>query len=407
MPLLVLRLSSPAVLDDDGYDLRAEWLVLEDTGSVRGEGSTDYHGLMDLADPNQDWVTQPGNVLVLVPNQHVLEVSATVPGRSAGQIRRALPYAVEEFIATDIERMHLASGAIRPGQPVPCQLIERELIEGWVQALHSAGVVPGYFVADAHVLPYADDSATVLQDDNEALIHTHGQAATIDRGNLLVALQSLPIEHARLINGELTDIEAAQLQDVAVESENTGGSAVEVLARHWQGRTDINLLQGEFAPPRARVGFSKGWGIAAALACVWVLVAWGAMVAEAWWANSQAEALNDEAQTLYSSLFPGEKPRNVRRALAARIGERTASDGRGLVALTGDIAEVLPDDAGMRSLEFSGQRGELKTEILVTGFAQLEAVEKQLAERGVAAELQNSLQEDNRVRAYFLVREQR
>ncbi len=407
MPLLVLRPLTPARKAEEGFDLRLEWLVLEDGGAVRGEGTTDYHGLGDLADPNQAWLSVSGNVLVLVPNQHVLEVSASVPGRSAAQIRRALPYAVEEFIATDIDRMHVASGPIKAGSPVPCQLIERNLLEGWLECLRSVGVQPGFFVADAHLLPVEGNAATVLIDDETVLLRTEGQAATLDRANLLLALQSLTIDQVRLINGELTDIEAAQLEGVGIEVEQPGGSSMEVLARLWSGRTDINLLQGEFKPPRVRSASSRGWGVAAALACVWALVAWGAMLAEAWWADSRADVLDEEARGLYVRLFPGENPRNVRRALSAKLGSTVAADGRGLVALSNDIASVLPSSARLRSLEFTGDRGELKTEIVLQGFAELERLEQQLAERGVQAELQNSLQEDQGVRAYFLIRENR
>ena len=407
MPLLVLRPITPAARTEEGYDLRLEWLVLEDGGAVRGEGITDYHGLSDLADPNQDWLAVPGNVLVLVPNQHVLEVTASVPGRSAAQIRRALPYAVEEFIATDIDRMHVASGPIRPGSPVPCQLIERHLLEGWLECLRSVGVQPGYFVADAHLLTVAERAATALIDHDTVLLRTEGQAATLDRGNLLLALQSLTIDRVRLINGGLTDIEAVQLDAVEVDAEQPGGSSMEVLARLWSGRTDINLLQGEFQPPRVRSAHARGWGVAAALACVWAVVAWGSMLAEAWWADSRADALDAQARTLYASLFPGEKPRNVRRALSAKLGTSVAPDGRGLVGLSSAIASVLPSSARLRSLEFAGDRGELKTEIVLQGFAELERLEQQLAERGVQAELQNSLQEDQGVRAYFLIRESR
>ncbi len=405
MPLLCLRLLSEAQPAADGYTLDCEWLVREDNGAVRGQGITDYQGLQDLADPDQVWVTDPRNVLVLVPNAHVLEVSATVPGRSVAQIRRALPFAVEEFVATDIDRMHVASASIRPGHDVACQLIERELLDSWLACIRSTGIQPGFFVTDAHLLPVAEGEVTALIEENSVLIHAPGQAATVDRDNLLMALQSLDASNVRLINGMLTDIEAAQLEDVQIEAAPGADSAIEVLADLWRGNADINLLQGDFAPPRARNASAKGWGLVATLAAVWIGVAWLAMAAEAFWADNKAQALEQEANTLYRNLFPGEKPpRNLRRTITAKLGQAPQGDGRGLVALTGDIAAVIPRTASMRSIEYSSDRGELKTELLVSGFSELEQLEAQLASRGVGAELQNSVQEDNGVRAYFVMR---
>ena len=41
-------------------------------------------------------------------SEQVLMLSCSVPGRNSGQIRQALPYALEEHVATDIETMHIA-----------------------------------------------------------------------------------------------------------------------------------------------------------------------------------------------------------------------------------------------------------------------------------------------------------
>ena len=407
MPSLVLRLQSPASFDEEGWGVRCEWLVLDDDGSVRGQGETDYQGLSEVADPNQRWVADPRNVLVLVPNDRVLEVSATVPGRSTGQIRRALPYAVEEYIATDIERMHVAHGTIRAGQPVACQLIERDLLKDWVACLQSLGIQPGHFVADAHLLNPEPGSAAVLLDGDTALVRAAGQAATLDRANLLFALQSLEIDHVSVANGRLTDIEVAQLDGATVEHDDVENeSSIAYLANLWSGRTDINLLQGDFTPPRAPSPANRGWRMVAGLAGVWIVVGWLAMVAEGLWAERQAAALDAEAREIYGRYFPGEtRVRNVQRALAGKIGGGPSDDGgAGFLHLSEDVAAVLPREGGVRALDFQADRSELKTEVLLEGFAEVEQLQQQLEARGVSAELQNSLQEDEQVRAYLVLR---
>ncbi|MBM4205032.1 MAG: hypothetical protein FJ194_12910, partial [Gammaproteobacteria bacterium] len=137
MPLLCLRLLSDARATDDGWTLDAEWLIREEGGVIRGQGVTDFRGLTDLLDPSQGWLADPDNVLILIPHDYVLELNVTVPGRSVAQIRRALPYAVEEFATTDIEDLHVATDVIRPGKPVRTQLIERLLIRGWTECLRA------------------------------------------------------------------------------------------------------------------------------------------------------------------------------------------------------------------------------------------------------------------------------
>ena len=110
MPTLFIRVLSPASRDEEDLHLSSTWLILEDDGSERAAGEADLRGLSELIDPSAVWLQKPNNIVVIVPGEHVLGVSCEVPGRSIGQIRRALPFVVEEFVATEIEGMHLASG---------------------------------------------------------------------------------------------------------------------------------------------------------------------------------------------------------------------------------------------------------------------------------------------------------
>ena len=137
MPRLFLRVLSEAtpLPEGEGYDLGVEWLIKENDGSVRGTGVTDYRGLSDIADPNVDWLTNPENTVVYLPSQFVLMVTCEVPGRSAAQIRRALPFAAEEYVASDIELMHIAHRAIKPGTPVLCNIVAHEVMRNCWTAL--------------------------------------------------------------------------------------------------------------------------------------------------------------------------------------------------------------------------------------------------------------------------------
>ena len=150
MPRLYLRVLSPAQPlsleggdDDEGYALDVEWLIKEDGGAVRGTGVTDYRGLAEVADSNLEWLQNPLNTVVFLPSQFVLSVECNVPGRNAAQIRRALPFAAEEFVASDIESMHIAHAAIKPGHPVTCNILPHELMRQLAGLLQRHRYPPG------------------------------------------------------------------------------------------------------------------------------------------------------------------------------------------------------------------------------------------------------------------------
>jgi len=406
MPLLCLRLLSDARATDDGWTLDAEWLIREEGGVIRGQGVTDFRGLTDLLDPSQGWLADPDNVLILIPHDYVLELNVTVPGRSVAQIRRALPYAVEEFATTDIEDLHVATDVIRPGKPVRTQLIERLLIRGWTECLRALSIQPGAICVDTELLEVEEGCATVLMDGADALVRTPTEAAAVDRANLVLALSSLEVANIRFINGELEEPEEAGLAASNLEYVDTSESPLEYLVNQWHVGRGINLLQGAFAPPRKKNAVSILGLRVAAVAMAWIALAWILMLVEGFWASSRAAGLEAEANALYVSWFPNEGTvRNLRRSLAEKLGQTSGDSGLGFPSMTVALAEALDPSAAVRSIEFDQQGGELRVEVVMPNHAEVESLRSRLSASGLDAELLNATHEENTIRALIVMRQ--
>jgi general secretion pathway protein L len=54
--------------------------------------------------------------------------------RGTAKILRALPFALEEQIAEDIEALHFAAGRPAPDGSIPAAAVDREQLEGWLEA---------------------------------------------------------------------------------------------------------------------------------------------------------------------------------------------------------------------------------------------------------------------------------
>lgn len=409
MPRLFLRVLSQAKLlshDDDvdsdtpldeGYDLGVEWLIKENDGSVRGTGVTDYRGLADIADPNIEWLKDPDNTVVFLPSQFVLMVTCEVPGRSTAQIRRALPFAVEEFVATDIELMHIAHGGIKAGAPVRCNIVAHETVANWLACFKSLGVNPGYFVADSQVLPTDNNSASVLFEGNTALVAAQDQAAIVDPDNLVFALNSLDVSRIVVINGELSTLDQGQLdnQPEITHVALSQHGVLDYLADQFHGPGYINLLQGIYTPIRPKSAHSGKWQGVAALAAIWVVVAFVGMVAQGWWASTQAERLQQDSFAFYKDAFPQESQPNtvdqLRRRMRAKLGQSNGSDNSNtFVGLTAQFANVMTSSGRVDSLSYTEQREELTVEVLLDGYEELESLKDKLAKAGIALEVVSS-----------------
>ncbi|MFM7120819.1 MAG: type II secretion system protein GspL, partial [Gammaproteobacteria bacterium] len=303
---------SPATETEDGFDLRCEWLMLNEDGRVRAQGEADYRGLSDIIDPASTWMQNPDNIIVTLPSDQLLSLQCTVPGRSSAQIRKALPFVVEEFLTTDIERMHLVNGPIVRGQPVRCHLVDRQLLEDWIACLRSRGIEPGYFLAETDLLPNPPGKAVILLDGPRALVRSLDQSALVDRPNLALALEALAPTGLYLINGALEPAEHAHL-DAALEPEydpwpvNHDSALSYIGSRIGDASAAINVLQGSYRPQRRQTSPLGRWRLGAGLAASWFAAALVMNGVSAFHAGREADRLEAEAHALYRDIFPDVK----------------------------------------------------------------------------------------------------
>jgi general secretion pathway protein L len=402
---------SPVLSTEEGVDLRNAWIITDDQGGVRGQGETDFRGLADLIDPSAGWLQQPENIVVAIPNGHVLSLSCEVPGRSVSQIRRALPFVVEEYVTTDIEGMHLASGEIRRGAPVRCNLIERSLLDDWLAILADLHIHPGYLLAETEFLPVANDQVTVLFDGDLALVRTSAQSATVDRDNLGLALTSLAGQRLLLINGDLEPLERARLDaTLTIERMPTtglaGASTLGFLATQTDAvRAGINLLQGLYQPRQRQNPHWARWRPAAGLAAAWLLVALLVNVVQGMFAAQRADQLEAESVALYQEIFPGARVTNVRRQMLAQLGEGGDASRSGLIGNLDNLAGAITSGSSIQSLNFTMDRGELAVDLLIPGFEELDQLKERLAARGGSVDITSAEQQERGVRARVRVRD--
>lgn len=402
MPKLFIRMLSPAVPEEEGYRLDSEWLIQEDDGRVRARGEADFRGLADLADVDGGWSANPANVIATVPSEYVLSLAVSVPGRNVGQIRRALPYVVEEYVTSDIESMHLASGELKRGAPARVDLVERELLDDWLGCLEALGIRPGHLYSEAELLPVADGQASLLLDGDRALVRTTDQAAALDRDNLPLVADTLGVDRLVVLHGSLTSLEAGQLPpDLTVVAEQTSQAetALEYLAAHWRTAGAVNLLQGELRPRQAVSASWSRWRPVAALAGLWLAVYLVTMAAEAIYADARAEALESRSAELYRDIFPDEgRVTDPRRRLQAKLGGGGRATGSFLVYLEA-LASVMEAGTRVQSLSFTEGRGELAVDLETGGFEALDGLKERLAGEGLNVEITSAEQLERGVRA--------
>ena len=402
MPTLFIRLQSRVFRDEDGVDLSCDWLILEDDDSVRASGVTDYRGLSELIDPSADWLQIPQNLVIVVPAEHVLGITTEVPGRSVGQIRRALPFVVEEFVAADIEEMHLAHGPIRRGNPIRVNLMDTQLLTDWLEALAALELRPGYLLSDAELLPAAVDTATVLLEPDTALIRTDAQAASVDLDNLALVLGGLDVSRVDVVNGNLTDRVVAELDpELEITGRQIDDPPLVYLGRRWRTSSEaVNLLQGDFTAARPPSENLFRWRSVAGLAAIWLLIGFLGMVGQGLWSSTRADSLEAESEALFRDIFPGARRINdVRRQMSQRLGQKVAGSSMGFATYLGHLAQGIDRSVSVWSITYTESRDELAADLQLRSYDDLEQLKQRMNQLGVRVEITSAEQQDSGVRA--------
>ncbi|MEM7099848.1 MAG: type II secretion system protein GspL [Pseudomonadota bacterium] len=391
------------------YRLQTHWLILENDGSIRAQGVSSYHELGELIDPSATWLSNPQNVIVIVPSQHALTLQCQVPGKNVGQIRRALPFAAEEFVASDIELMHIAHAPIKAGQPVRCNIVEQNILEDWLASLASLGLTPGYLLTETDLLPWGTDQVAVLFQDERVLVGSREQAVEIDATNLAFALEALPAQRLISINGEPDEITLGQLDPKPEVECITAPNGVlayfaEQFERALANQDVINILQGYYQPVKASNPSLKLWRSVAALAAVWAVVGFLGMAVQAWWAGQEADRLTAESFAFYGTNFKSEsKPvsiQQLRRRVNAKLGRPDANDATGssdFIGLMAHFANVVDNSSQVASLNY--QREELSVEVMLASYDDLNPIKDKLGGVGVEVNVTSAEQDEQQVRA--------
>jgi general secretion pathway protein L len=230
-----------------------DWIVADDSGTRL---SPPARGTMDEAAPN----VQGRPVIVLLPSAEVLTTVVNLPIRGGARLQSALPYALEEHVAADVDTMHFAAGDKRESGLRPVAAVSRDLLDAWLAQLDDAGIQPWKMIPEDYGLARIPGTMSVLIDDDTIIFN--------DGADIEFVLEGAKPSDALVAAGKLTDRE-----DHDAPAEPTGHLVVYcdaadeerfshdwIALRHELHSVDINLLP-DGPLPRLAVTVASGQGV--------------------------------------------------------------------------------------------------------------------------------------------------
>lgn len=236
------------------YDHEVEWIVVDNNGTRRGPpaSGTLEQAALDVAGRA---------VIVLVPATETITTTVYVPIRSGARLRAALPFALEESLADDVEKLHFASGARRENGQLPVAVVAREKMAEWIDALGQAGIKASQMIPENYGLARIPGSLSILVDGDFICFN--------DGADVEFVMQGVRPSDTLVAAGALTDRSddesepadaAGHLVVYCEAADEQRWSHDWIALRHELHSVDINLL-AEGVLPKLAVTVASGNGV--------------------------------------------------------------------------------------------------------------------------------------------------
>jgi general secretion pathway protein L len=245
--ILVIRL-------DPDPDKAAHWIVVDSNGTRISAPVTG-----PLAEASQDVADRA--VVVLVPASMVLTTTVDIPVRRSSRLLAALPFALEEQLADDVETLHFAAGTRHINGVLPVAVVARQQMQEWLDRLRAAGISPSRVVPDNHGLAHIPGTLSLLVAEDQIMFN--------DGADNEFVMQDVKPSDVLAVAGVLKDANEATAEDIG----STGHLLVYcdpdeeqrfehdwIALRHEFASLDINLLP-DGVLPRLAVTVATGRGI--------------------------------------------------------------------------------------------------------------------------------------------------
>lgn len=359
--------------------------------------------------------SQGERVTVLLPAAPLLSLSATLPPLQGQKLRRALPYAVEEQLADEVENYHFALGKRQADGTLPLLAVNLQQMEAWQTRLAEAELKPHAAFSEAQLLPWKAGELSLLLEHDGALLRLSGHEAYSLPLDGLEAMLTLALPRApeavtalRIFDARGDEASEPSWQGTLAELEQHYERVAEPLSLLAGAPVEqaINLLQGEFGRKEQLGRIWRPWRATAALLVAWLLFSGGESIYDYRRLAAEEGRLYKAVEQVYRDTFPEAKnvvnPKvQMERKLAELQG---GGNGGAFVALLAASGPVLNSARGAELKNMRYRTGELELEFRLDDLPALDALKESLQQQGLETEIRNASSRDNKVEGRVAIR---
>jgi general secretion pathway protein L len=391
-----------------------EWRLLDASGHTVSSGSSEPRHWPGVKLPYSGDRNAAEDSIVcelILGSDEAVRFSVQLPPGKTGRQREVVAFALEDRLTAEPESYHFALGEPNDDGTTEVICIPRHRLHKLLASLNSVGVVPCRIIIDAQLRPLTDSVWQLVASRQGATLITSSGWLQVDTLEKTSPAPELLVALATPEGSQCTAIELDA--DIASRCEITAWQAglgiplrqMTTAAPAAPQRLPINLLQGEFSPPRSGLGPWRGVSTAAKLLVagflIFVLVSLGDWA----WMAYQVRSLKAEQKSFFLKTFP-----QATSALMPPLQmQRSVDEARRRHGLLGEndflsLAAALAG-AGIQHVEgFRYAQGRLEAEVVIPTGHSLESITRRLNLQGISLVTTHQKSVANGVQATLILR---
>lgn len=384
----------------------ASWTLVDESGVLLGSLA---HGLLEEASV----VARGRQVIVLVPATDVLRVNADVPVKGGSRLLQALPFALEEQLADDVDELHFAAGARGVDGRVPVSVVRRTAMENWKQRLAAAGIEPQLMYGEGDAIGRTPNTTTLLlQEDCAVLADPDGgyTAMDLDSAEGVVELwlaqresADQPVSPLHLVvygtppalERIQSGLERLRARVESLELRALTDGPLPRLAAQIVTSPGINLLQGAYSRRSTLRAFWPAWRVAASLLVAVCAMGLVVQLLEIRRLRHEVAAVDASIDQAFHYVFPDAgpvgDPRNELSSRLRQLGERNAAAPQEFLNALDAVARAFAASNEARIEAFSYRPGSMELRVRAPSVEILDRIQQAVTGSGnLKAQIQSA-----------------
>lgn len=342
-------------------------------------------------------MAQSNSVTLVLSSIDIVTAQVEVPNKAQRLLRKAIPYMLEDEIATSVDDLFFAFAERDTNRLLPVRAIEKNYLDSLLELFHSAEIRLSEIIVDIDLLSPPEEgikliingSQCLMVDDKNERWHCHPD----DFSWLIQKRISLDDTDEELPVAIPMDIYAEQPNDEFIHQLPVGRFAP---AHHQitdifefmleQEQKGINLLQAEYEPKKESsklTGFLLKVASIAGFVLLTHLIYKGATI---YTLSEKKQQLDAQKITLYKQAFPGTKRiRNPEKSMRTYVkGLGSSSGGGDFLSLLTSSSELLTDLSKIypTNINYDNTRSELRIDVIASDLVVLDQYAQALTASG-------------------------